>query len=176
MTVLRSGFLWAAELVLAFAIACLLVAYFGVQVSNIGESMSPTLESGDTVLVNKFAYRLSAPKAGDIIAFKPNGNENSHYYMKRVVAVPGDTIQIISGRVYVNGELAEEKVQTEKMEEAGVAEEPITLGSGEYFVLGDNRNASEDSRSADIGNVNEKDILGKVWFRLTPGSRFGFIE
>ena len=108
--------------------------------------------------------------------FKPNGNENAHYHIKRVVGKPGDTVTIESGRVFIDGEVLDEVVQTDSMTDAGLASEPVTLGEDEYFVLGDNRNNSEDSRSADIGNVKKEDILGKAWFIITPGERFGFLR
>ena len=83
---------------------------------------------------------------------------------------------IESGRVFIDGEVLDEVVQTDSMTDAGLASEPVTLGEDEYFVLGDNRNNSEDSRSADIGNVKKEDILGKAWFIITPGERFGFLR
>ena len=105
----------------------------------------------------------------------PNGNEKSHYYIKRVIAVPGDTLQIKNGEVYVNGELFAEDVDVAQMEDAGLAAEEVTLGEDEYFVLGDNRNNSEDSRYANIGNIKKEYIIGKVWFRVTPFKDFGFL-
>ena len=112
----------------------------------------------------------------DVVVFLPNGNEKSHYYVKRVVGVPGDTVQIKDGTVYINGTAFEEKVDTAAMEDAGLAGDSITLGDDEYFVLGDNRNNSEDSRYANIGNVKREYMVGKAWFVLTTGDRFGFIK
>ena len=108
-----------------------------------------------------------------MIAFLPNGNEKSHYYVRRVVACPGDTVQIKDGKVYVNGEVYQEKIMVASIEDAGVASEEIKLGDNEYFVLGDNRNQSEDSRNADIGNVKKEDIYGKAWFVCLPWENFG---
>ena len=110
------------------------------------------------------------------MAFLPNGNEKSHYYVKRVVGVPGDTVQIVDGALYVNGELFEEKKEVPSMEYAGVAEDEIKLGINEYFVLGDNRNNSEDSRYANIGLIKKEHIVGKGWFQISPISDFGFID
>ena len=110
-----------------------------------------------------------------MIAFLPNGNEKSHYYVRRVVACPGDTIQIKEGVVYVNGEAYQEKITVASIEDAGVASEEIKLGTDEYFVLGDNRNNSEDSRYANIGNIKKEYIIGKVWFRVAPFKDFGFL-
>ncbi len=173
---LKEGFFWAAEVVLAFVFACILVVYFGMMISNVGQSMEPLLGSGDKVLANKFIYSLTSPKRGDLVVFKPNGNENSHYYIKRVIGLPGETVQIIDGFIYIDGEVLIEEIKAEQIVYAGAAEEPVTLGEDEYFVLGDNRNASEDSRNMEIGNVKEEDITAKAWFVLSPWSNFGFIE
>ncbi|QUO21431.1 signal peptidase I [Clostridiaceae bacterium Marseille-Q4143] len=166
-------FFWAGECVLAFAIGCILVFYFMTRLTCVGQAMEPAINSGDSVLVNRFTYLVSAPKPGDVVVFKPNGNERSHYYMRRVIAEPGDKVQIKDGFVYVNGELFETGLGSEQMDYAGVAEEEITIGDGEYFVLGDNRNQSEDSRNADIGNVKKEDIYGKAWFVCLPWENFG---
>ncbi len=140
---------------------------FGMQVKVIGDSMEPSAYNGQPVLINKIIYIVSGPKKGDIIAFLPNGNANSHYYVKRVVGTPGDKIQIIDGALYVNDEIRmEDSDMYDKMEDAGIAANPIKLQSGEYFVLGDNRNSSEDSRSANIGIVKSGMIVGKAWFKL----------
>lgn len=138
--------------------------------------MAETLDNGDQILVNRFIYKVVGPKANDVVVFLPNGNEKSHYYVKRVVGVPGDTIQIKDGKVYINGAEAEEKIDVSAIEDAGLAADAITLEEDEYFVLGDNRNNSEDSRYANIGNIKREYLVGKAWFVLTTGDRFGFIR
>lgn len=161
----------------AILLACVLVFSLGMRTSVIGVSMEPVLHNGQEVLINRFVYRLFSPGRGDIIVFLPNGNRNSHYYLKRVVALPGEKIQIIGGYVYINGELLEEDDSYDKIADAGIAENEITLGMGEYFVLGDNRNSSEDSRSGNIGTVSKNDIIGRAWFHM--GSAYegiGFIK
>ena len=175
MAVLREAVIWIGEAVLAFGFACILVSFFGSALSNVGQSMEPAIYSGDQVLVNRLVYRVKAPDYGDLVVFKPNGNENAHYHIKRVVGVPGDTVTIESGRVFIDGELLKEEILTEGMHDPGVAAGPVELGEDEYFVLGDNRNNSEDSRSADIGNVRREDIMGMAWFNITPGERFGWL-
>jgi len=170
---IRGAFLWIGQCILAFAVGCILVYYFMTSLTCVGQAMEPSINSGDMVLVNRFNYSLTAPKRGDVIVFKPNGNVNTHYYMRRVIGVPGDTVQIIEGFIYVNGELYETGIGNEQMEFAGVAEEELTLDKDEYFVLGDNRNASEDSRNADIGNIRKSDIFGKAWFVRSPWENFG---
>lgn len=169
-------FSWLIGILMSGFVACAVVYVFGMSTSMIGVSMEPALKNGEKVLINRYAYLLSTPGAGDVITFLPNGNRNAHYYIKRVVAVPGDTVQIIDGRLYVNGvQLQEDGV--DKMADAGIAENPLTLGTDEYFVLGDNRNDSEDSRSANIGVVSGKDIVGRVWFRMGNDTEgMGFVE
>ena len=174
--IVKEVVVWIGELVLAFGIACLLVVNFGVMTSNVGQSMEPTLASGDRVLTNRLIYHMTSPKRGDLVVFKPNGNENSHYYIKRVIGLPGEGIQIVDGFIYINGEVLVEEIKFDKMEYAGTAEEEITLGENEYFVLGDNRNASEDSRNAEIGMIKKQDIASKAWFNATMGDYFGKIE
>ena len=155
---------------------CLHTGYFfGCRTTVVGNAMNDTLTNEEQILVNRFVYNVSSPKQGDVIAFLPNGNEQSHYYVRRVVACPGDTVQIKDGKVYVNGEVYQEKIMVASIEDAGVASEEIKLGDDEYFVLGDNRNVSEDSRSADIGNVKKSDIYGKAWFVAYPWDNFGFV-
>ena len=174
--IIKEAFVWIIQLALAFLLACLLVINFGVMTSNVGQSMEPTLASGDRVLTNRLIYKLTDPKRGDLVVFKPNGNEKSHYYIKRVVGLPGETIQIIDGFIYIDGEVLVEDIKFDKMEYAGIAEDPIKLGNDEFFVLGDNRNASEDSRNAEIGMIKKQDIEAQAWFNATMGDNFGKIE
>lgn len=167
---------WALQILIVCAFAFVFVWYFGQRVSSIGDSMNPILRNGDVVLVNRILYDASAPKRGDVIVFKPRGNENLHSYIKRIVGLPGETVQIKDGAVYVDGKKIKEEYKTSELTEAGLAEEEITLAGDEFFVLGDNRESSEDSRMADIGNVKRSEIEGKAWFCITSGKRFGFIE
>jgi signal peptidase I len=167
--------IWAGECILAFAIGCMLVFYFMTSLTCVGQAMEPNINSGERVLVNRFIYSVTSPSRGDVVVFKPNGNANSHYYIRRVIGIPGDTVQIKEGFIYINGELYETGLGNEQMDDAGLAEEELTLGKEEYFVLGDNRNASEDSRNADIGNIKKEDIYGKAWLVATFGENFGLI-
>jgi signal peptidase I len=165
--IFREIFSFLGITVFAVFLAFLLVMAFGMQTKVIGDSMEPTIYNGQGVLVNRAFIKIFSPKTGDIIVFLPNGNVNSHYYVKRIVAGPGDTVQITDGVLYVNGSIVEEDDdQYDKMEDAGIAANPVKLSSGEYFVLGDNRNSSEDSRSANIGVVKQSMMIGKVWFKL----------
>ena len=175
VAVVKEIFVWMIEILLTVLLAFTFVYFIGLRTSVVGHSMAETLNGGDEILVNRFIYKVTDPKHNDIIVFLPNGNEKSHYYVKRVIAVPGDTVHIQNGTVYVNGEVFEEEVEVSSIEDAGLAAEEITLDSDEYFVLGDNRNNSEDSRYANIGNIKKEYIIGKAWFRVTPFSDFGFI-
>lgn len=175
MTAVKEILTWIAEILLAVLTAYTLVYFVGLRTSVVGQSMAETLNGGDEILVNRFIYKVTNPKPNDIVVFLPNGNEKSHYYVKRVIAVPGDEVLIEDGTVYVNGEEFSEEIQGASIEEAGLAGEALVLGPDEYFVLGDNRNNSEDSRYANIGNIKKEHIIGKAWFRIAPWGLAGFL-
>ncbi|MBO5292938.1 MAG: signal peptidase I [Lachnospiraceae bacterium] len=167
---------WIFGICIAVLFAFVVVFSVGMKTSVIGVSMEPALYNGQKILINRFIYRLSSPKKGDVVVFLPNGNQNAHYYVKRVAAVPGDTVQIKEGRLYING-IVEEEEQFDKMADAGIAENEIRLAEDEYFVLGDNRNNSEDSRSGNIGPIQKDTIAGKAWFHMGAGEQgIGFVE
>ena len=128
-----------------------------------GHSMEPVLKDDQTVLVDKLAYRLGEPERFDVIVFR-DWREEGRYYMKRIVGLPGETVQIADGRVTIDGVLLEEPSEREEIRDARRASEPVVLGQAEYFVLGDNRNGSSDSRDSDIGNVSAEQIIGRVVF------------
>ncbi|MCR4595906.1 MAG: signal peptidase I [Lachnospiraceae bacterium] len=157
----------AATLITVF-LAFGITYVFGSRTGIIGDSMEDALPASSQVLINRFVYMVSAPKRGDVVVFLPYGNTNTHYYTKRVVGLPGETVQITDGRLYIDGYAAESQDAYDYMEDAGMAGSPIILGEREYFVLGDNRNSSEDSRSGNIGPVNRANIIGKAWL-VIPG-------
>lgn len=167
---------WTGKIAVVCLFAFVFVWYFGQKVATVGDSMAPVLKNGDVTLVNRIVYNASAPKRGDIIVFKPKGNENSHYYIKRIIGLPGEKVEIIEGKVYINGEKLEEEYTTTKINDVGVVDKEIELAGDEYFVLGDDRENSEDSRMADVGNVKRSYIYGKVWFVVSPGKHFGFVH
>lgn len=161
---------WIFGIGIAIFLSFMLVMFFGIKTSMVGSSMEPLIYNGQSVFINKVAYNMSSPKRGDVIVFKPNGNKNSHLYIRRVVALPGETVKISGGKVYINGVLYDEDVASET-KEAGIASSEVTLEMDEYFVMGDNRANSEDSRSANIGNVKNSMIEGSVWYRLKFGDK-----
>lgn len=173
---ISSVLLWIFEIAVVILFAFVLVYFFGQARTNIGSSMELTLADGDRVLLDRLSYSVGSPKRNDIIAFKPNGSSTSHTHIKRVIGLPGETIQIMDGIIYINGKVYLEKADYPLMTNSGLASEPITLGVKDYFVLGDNRNDSEDSRYADIGLVNLDYIEGKVWLRIAPTDSFGRVE
>lgn len=161
----------------AVFLAFVIVFSVGMRTSVIGDSMEPALYNGQEILMNRVIYKLSSPKRGDVVVFLPNGNENSHYYVKRVVGLPGETIQIKDGRVYIDGVLLDEDEELDKMVDAGIVQNELVLAADEYFVLGDNRNSSEDSRSGNIGAVKKGDIIGKAWFHMSAENEsMGLVE
>lgn len=139
-----------------------------------GSSMNPTLEDKDNLWVDKLSYTFGDPKRFDIIIF--NYDENTTY-VKRVIGLPGETVRIDqNGNIYINGKLLKENYGKETILNNGRAGSEVYLGSDEYFVLGDNRNNSIDSRWSDVGNVSREDIVGKVVLRIYPFKKFGLIK
>ena len=174
MAVLYEILSWIFGVAAAIFLGIMTVNFVGTSTSIVGSSMEPALFNGEEVLLNKIIYQFSVPKRGDVIAFHPNGDENTHLYVKRIVALPGETIQIKQGSVYINGEMHAMDTETN---EAGVAADLIELKDDEYFVMGDNRENSEDSRSANIGNVSREMIVGKVWYHMKyEDTRMGRVE
>lgn len=162
---------------IAVFLAFVIVFSVGMRTSVIGDSMEPVLYNGQEILMNRVIYRLSLPKRGDVVVFLPNGNQNSHYYVKRVVGLPGEKIQILNGSVYIDGVLLEEDDSFDKIIDAGIAVNELELASDEFFVLGDNRNSSEDSRSGNVGAVKKDNIIGKAWFHMaTEEETIGVIK
>lgn len=167
---------WSIAIAITLFLAFIVVFFFGLRTSVVGQAMESTLSNGDQILINRFSYMLGKPGQNDVIVFLPNGNEKSHYYVRRVAAVPGDTVQIRDGAVYVNDELYDMPEGVASIDDPGLVADPVTLGEDEYFVLGDNRNNSEDSRYANIGNVKEDYIIGRAWYRITSFGNMGRVK
>ena len=152
-----------------------IVTFVGQRTKVDGHSMEPTLSDGDNLIVDKLSYRFRDPERYDIIVFPYQHAENT-YYIKRIIGLPGETVQVIDGYMYINGKKLDEHYGAEVMEDPGIAAEPITLGEDEYFVLGDNRNASADSRDPSVGVISGKDIVGRAWLRIWPLNKFGILK
>ena len=167
---------WIIQIAIVIFMAYFVVNFWGTSTTVVGQAMEKNLKNNDQIMLDKFVYVLTNPQPGDVIVFLPNGNDKSHYYVRRVIAVPGDKVQIIDGAIYVNGTRYTEKVSVASMQDPGIAKEEIILGDGEYFVLGDNRNNSEDSRHANIGNVKKEYIIGKAWFKFNSLKDNGFVH
>lgn len=145
--------------------------YVGQQVEVSGSSMEQTLSDGDRLILEKVTYYFEPPTRYDIIVFHPKKEEKDIYYIKRIIGLPGETVNIKDGFIYINGSRIEENYGNEIILESGQAKKNIKLEENEYFVLGDNRNNSQDSRSAKVGNVRRESIVGKVFVRIWPYQR-----
>lgn len=156
----------------------LVITFVGQRTEVEGASMENTLHNGDNLIVDKLSYRFHDPERFDIIVF-PFQLQDNTYYIKRIIGLPGETVQIMDdGSIYINGEKLEENYGMEviKPETIGRAAEPIELGDDEYFVMGDNRNNSSDSRTDMVGNIKRENIIGKAWLRIWPVSDFGVLQ
>lgn len=163
-------------LLVVLALTFLIVTYVGQRTKVIGSSMEPMLEDGDNLIVDKISYRFEDPKRFDIIVF-PFRYEEKTYYIKRIIGLPGETIYIDAlGCIYIDGEILEESYGKEVIMDPGRAYEPITLGEDEYFVMGDNRNNSSDSRDPVVGNIHQDEFIGKAWMRIWPLKKMGMIK
>lgn len=166
---------WIFYLGFVIVMTYLIITYVGQRTRVEGSSMETTLHDGDNLLVDKLSYRFTDPKRYDIIVF-PYRLEDHVYYIKRIIGLPGETVQIKDGVVYINGQELGEHYGNEPMLEGGIASEPITLGDDEYFLLGDNRNHSKDSRNELVGPVHRDELVGKAFVRIWPFSSFGLIK
>lgn len=164
---------WIVDCAVMVALACFLVFCFGSRTEMNGSSMSPVLESGDVVLMDRLSYDIGKPDRFDIAVFEREGQQPG---IKRIIGLPGETVQIKNGSVYINGKLLKAENGLGETTIAGAAEYPVELGEDEYFLLGDNRESSEDSRFSGIGNIKGENLIGRVWLRFQPFSRIGFVR
>lgn len=161
---------------LVLCLSYLFITFVGQRTEVQGSSMEATLSNGDQLIVDKISYRFRDPKRYDIIVF-PFRYEDNTFYIKRIIGLPGETIQIDGeGNIWVNGEILEESYGREMIRAPGLAAEPITLGEDEYFVMGDNRNNSSDSRVEAVGNIHRNEIIGRAFIRIWPLSKFGILK
>ena len=161
---------------LVLCLSYLFITFVGQRTEVQGSSMEATLSNGDQLIVDKISYRFRDPKRYDIIVF-PFRYEDNTFYIKRIIGLPGETIQIDGeGNIWINGEILEESYGRERIRDPGLAVEPITLGEDEYFVMGDNRNNSSDSRVEAVGNIHRNEIIGRAFIRIWPLSKFGILK
>ncbi len=163
----------ACCVLVAFVVAVLITQFVANRTTVEGNSMNPCLRNGDELILEKISYLMGEPERFDVIVFEQSEQVN---YIKRVIGLPGETVQIRNDKIYINNEAIYDEFQKEPMNNAGLAKDKITLGPDEYFVLGDNRNASKDSRDQTVGMVKRRQIQGKAWIRLLPLSDLSLIE
>ena len=173
MKVIIKVFIWVAQIIAVIFLAYFIINYTLEKTDMLGLSMEDTLTNDDPIIINKLTYHITDPKRFDIIVFKEAGREHSYYDIKRIYGLPGESLRIKDNNIYINGKIIEDIVNVDPMVNYGLAEEEIHLEENEYFVLGDNRNSSEDSRFASVGNVTRDEIIGKAFIRLSP---FNFIH
>ncbi len=164
-------------LLIVLILTYLVILYVGQRTEVNGESMEPTLSNGDNLIVDKISYRFNEPERFDIIVF-PFQHKEDTYYIKRIIGLPGETVEIDEeGAIYINGKVLIESYGREIIspEHVGRVEYPVVLGEDEYFVMGDNRNNSSDSRIPEVGNVKRDQIIGRAWVRIWPLSEIGVI-
>lgn len=165
---------WVIYILFILGVTYFIITYVGQRTKVDGSSMETTLSDKDNLIVEKISYRFHDPERYDIIVF-PYKYAEKTYYIKRIIGMPGEKIQIIDGEVYINDELLGEHYGVEVMKNPGIAAEPIVLGEDEYFVLGDNRNHSADSRDPSVGILNRKDLIGRAWVRIYPFNKIEVI-
>ncbi len=166
------------EMILYFALVAgitfLIIHFVGQRTVVNGVSMQPTLSDGDNLIVDKLSYRFRDPDRFDIIVF-PQGD--GRYFIKRIIGLPGENVRIDEdGSIYIDGEKLSESYGKEVIQDPGLAKDGIELGADEYFVLGDNRNDSMDSRMAEVGRIAGDRIMGRAWLRIYPFDEIGFLK
>ena len=162
--------------VIVFVIALIIATFFYMRTQVDGSSMYPTLEDKEQLIVDKHIYKTSEPQRFDIVVFETPLSETG-YYIKRIIGLPGETVRIDdNGVIYINEEKLDEEYGYEKIEDPGRARIGVTLLEDEYFVMGDNRNHSEDSRFLIVGNIKKESFLGKASLRIWPIEKYGYID
>lgn len=175
-TFLKEALGWILYVLIIICVTRLIITYVGQRTHVNGHSMEATLQDGDNLIVDKISFRFRDPERYEIIVF-PYKHTPDTFYIKRIIGMPGETVQIIDGDVYINGELLGETYGLEKIDEdkKGIAADPVVLGEDEYFVMGDNRNHSSDSRDPVVGVLKREDLIGRAWVRIWPFNKFEVI-
>ena len=164
---------WIVDIVVVISLAWFAVYGFGTQIKVAGQSMAPLLEGEDVVLMDRLSYDFGSPGRFDVVMFEREDHKSN---IKRIIGLPGEEVQIVDGFVYIDGQRLRAEGELGRAVLPGLAENPVTLGEDEYFLMGDNRDGSEDSRFANIGNVKTEYIIGKAWFKLLPFKDAGFVD
>lgn len=174
-SIVKELFIWILIFAVGIAAAYVIVQYVGERTVVNGDSMYPALSDKDNLIVDKISYRFTDPKRFDIVVF-PFRYQEDTFYIKRVIGLPGETVQIYDGAVYINGKLLNDPYGYEEISNAGLASDAITLGEQEYFVLGDNRNNSSDSREPSVGTITRSELIGKACIRIWPFNKIGLLK
>lgn len=157
-------------------VALFIVTFIGQRTVVDGRSMENTLSDKDNLIVDKITYRFKDPQRFDVIVF-PYQKGSRNYFIKRIIGLPGETVYIDEdGNIFIDDVLLSEDYGKETIKDPGIAANPIVLGDDEYFVMGDNRNDSFDSRFYEVGNIKRKDIIGRAWMRVFPLKKFGKVK
>ena len=164
---------WLLYILIIVGLTYLIITFVGQRTRVSGYSMEPTLSDGDSLIVDKISYRFRDPKRFDIIVF-PYKYEKNTYYIKRIIGLPGETVQVTDGYVYINGQKLESDTYGAELMQAEAS--PVTLSEDEYFVMGDNRNHSSDSRDPSVGVIKRKDLMGRAFLRVYPFDKIGVIK
>lgn len=172
----RSSMRWVFQIMVTLVVAAVVAIMMFQTVTMQESSMEPTIEVGDRFFMNQLIYKVASPQRGDMIVFRTNASDDAALHIRRVIGLPGETIRIRNGVIYIDGEVYDEAADYPEIINPGLAENGVSLKSGEYFVLGDNRNNSEDSRYADIGTVKKRYIVGKLWFTCSPREKIGILK
>lgn len=172
--ILKSKIFWFFLII--FVVVFLIQGYVAERILVQGESMEPTLQNGDMLLIEKRTYAEKEPERYDVVVAISEATGTKQQYVKRIIGLPGETIKIKKGFVFINGEQLEEPVSYDLIEDGGMARNKMELGDDEYFLLGDNRNESKDSRHVEVGIIKKEQIKGKVCLRILPLNKIGNIE
>ena len=155
-------------------VSLFIVTFIGQRTVVDGKSMENTLSDKDNLIVDKISYRFKEPKRFDVIVFP---YQKRNYFIKRIIGLPGETVYIDEeGNIFINDVLLTENFGKDRINDPGIASNPIVLGDDEYFVLGDNRNDSFDSRYYEVGNIKKENIIGRAWLRIYPFNKIGFVK
>lgn len=164
------------DIVIILGVFWLINTFVGTKTVVIGDSMESHIHDGDVILLNKLTYRFSEPERFDVIVFPYNDGDVN--YIKRIIGLPGEEIVINrqTGDIVINGQILEENFGVDTIKQMGNQTYPLVIPEGQYFVMGDNRNESSDSRYIDVGTIDKKDIMGKAWLRVLPLKLWGKVQ